>query len=280
MAIDSAGKVDAHVHLTPLPPPNPSLAPQGGIDRCMEALLADMDSLGIRWALYMAEQFAEPGRSLRESIEVLRKSGGRILLSATVDPTQDAERIDTVLASWDRCEERIRAVKLYPGYQPFGVDDPRLEPVLQWAERKQVPIFLHQGDVGLPTGRLKLAHPLLLDEVAVRWPAVRFVICHLGNPWTEEAAIVARKNANVWADCSGLLYPFSPYEARVRRIAQDKLDHALALLGEPSKLLFGSDWPNCSVTESLGLIQALDIPPAHKELIWRGNAISLLGLPD
>lgn len=280
MAVTRSGKVDAHVHLTPLPPPSPSLAPPGGIERCMEALLAEMDAVGVRWALYMAEQFVDPARSQEESRQALRKSGGRLLFSVTVDPTRPASEVRKVLASWDRQEERIRAVKLYPGYQPFGINDPRAESVLEWADRHGLPVFLHQGDVGRPTGLLKLAHPGLVDEVAVRWPNVRFVICHLGTPWTEEAATIARKNPNVWTDCSGLLDPFSPYAARTRLLMLEKIDHALSLLGDPHKLLFGSDWPNASVADSLSLIEALDVPPEHKELIWRGNAVELLGLTD
>ncbi len=43
-----------------------------------------------------------------------------------------------------------------------------------------------------------------MDEVAVDFPGVRFVLAHFGNPWLIDAAEVLFKNANVWADLSGL----------------------------------------------------------------------------
>jgi hypothetical protein len=43
-----------------------------------------------------------------------------------------------------------------------------------------------------------------VDDVAVDYPDVKFVICHLGNPWFQDTAEVLYKNDNVYADISGL----------------------------------------------------------------------------
>ena len=42
--------------------------------------------------------------------------------------------------------------------------------------------------------------PLLVDDVAVDNPDVKFVMAHFGNPWLIDAAEVIYKNDNVWAD--------------------------------------------------------------------------------
>ena len=47
-----------------------------------------------------------------------------------------------------------------------------------------MPVFFHTGDTYSPEAKLKFAHPLGVDEVAVDHPDVKFVLCHLGNPWT------------------------------------------------------------------------------------------------
>ena len=43
------------------------------------------------------------------------------------------------------------------------------------------------------------------DEVAVDHRNVSLVICHLGNPWLVDCMEVVYKNANVYADFSGLI---------------------------------------------------------------------------
>lgn len=59
---------------------------------------------------------------------------------------------------------------------------------------------------------MRQAHPLLVDDIAVDFPKVKFVLCHLGNPWFQDAAQVLYKNDNVYADISGLTLGDFHYE--------------------------------------------------------------------
>jgi uncharacterized protein len=79
--------------------------------------------------------------------------------------------------------------------------------------------MIHTGDTYSPTGRVKYSHPLHVDDVAVDYPKVRFVICHLGNPWFRDCMEVVYKNDNVYTDMSGLtLGDFTDrFEAYVRQ---------------------------------------------------------------
>lgn len=278
--VQASGAVDVHVHLTPLPPPAPTLSPRRGLRAAVTALTARMDAAGVSHALYLAEQFASPARSLEWSRRAERLGKGRLLGSVTVDPTRRRKDTADTIAAWSRAGFAVRAVKLYPGYQPFSPADLRAEPVLEWAAEHRLPVFLHAGDVGLPSGRLRYAHPLEVDEVAVRFRSVQFVICHLATPWVEEAATVARKNPNVWLDSSGLLDPFSPYARRVERRMEERLQLAVDTLGGTDRLLFGSDWPNCDVVASRDLVRHLDVPLEDQVRILRTNADRLLGLSD
>lgn len=96
-------------------------------------------------------------------------------------------------------------IKLYPGYQPFYVSDDRLAPLYELAEAYHKPVAVHTGMTALPTALLQYSHPLTLDEAAVKWPNVQFVMCHVGNPWIVDAVSVLEKNSNVALDLSGLL---------------------------------------------------------------------------
>src|SRR5262249_9682147 len=119
------------------------------------------------------------------------------------DPTRTdpdhLRRADAALATG-----RVRALKGYLGYLHYGPEHPGYRPYYELAEGYNVPFSFHTGDTYSPRAKLRFAHPLLVDEVAVDHPQVRFVLAHLGNPWLLEAAEVVYKNVNVWADLSGL----------------------------------------------------------------------------
>ena len=144
-------------------------------------------------------------------------------------------------------EERIRdgavrGIKLYPGYDRYAINDPSLETVFRIAAKHDVPVMIHTGDTYSKHAKVRHAHPLLVDDVAVDYPDVKFVMCHLGNPWFQDAAEVLYKNDNVYADISGLTlgefsYDFERYMAmRVRDM--------IMYMGDPGKqLMYGSDWP-------------------------------------
>ncbi|MGE3797616.1 MAG: amidohydrolase family protein [Thermomicrobiales bacterium] len=128
----------------------------------------------------------------------------------------------------------LRGIKLYPVLAGFEASDPALGPFYALAEQLGLPILWHMGATPVSTGRLRLSHPLLLDDVAVEFPRLRMVIAHLGHPWQRDAALVVRKNPHVYADISGLWFrPVQGYEALI--IAEE--------WGITDKLLFGSDYP-------------------------------------
>src|SRR5208282_4375038 len=91
------------------------------------------------------------------------------------------------------------------GYLHFHPADPAYRPYYELAARRRLPFIFHTGDTYSPYAKLKYAHPLGVDEVAVDHPDVRFVLAHVGNPWMIDAAEVVYKNVNVWADLSGLI---------------------------------------------------------------------------
>jgi predicted TIM-barrel fold metal-dependent hydrolase len=99
-------------------------------------------------------------------------------------------------------EERIQAglvkrIKLYPGYENYAINDPSLETVRRIAAKHDVPVMIHTGDTYSKNAKVRQAHPLLVDDLAVDYPEVKFVICHLGNPWFQDTAEVLYKNDNL-----------------------------------------------------------------------------------
>src|SRR4029077_702526 len=80
-------------------------------------------------------------------------------------------------------DRRVVALKGYLGYVYHGPDSPGYRPYFELAARYQIPFIFHTGDNWSTVAKVKYAHPLLVDEVAVDHRNVNFVMAHFGNPW-------------------------------------------------------------------------------------------------
>ena len=167
---------------------------------------------------------------------------------------------------------RVKGLKLYPGYEPFYPHDKRLKVVYDLAEEFGVPVMIHSGDTYSPKGKLKYAHPLEIDEVAVDHPNVKFVICHLGNPWFQDSAEVLYKNENVYADFSGLTLGEFSYE--FERYMVQRVKDMVMYMGDPGKqLMYGSDWPLVRMGPYVKFMDNLELSAAAKENVrWKTAA--------
>lgn len=176
-----------------------------------------------------------------------------------------------------RMEERIRdglvkGIKLYPGYDHYPINDPSLESVFRIAEKHDVPVMIHCGDTYARDAKVRMAHPLLVDDVAVDYPEVRFVICHLGNPWFQDTAEVLYKNPNVYADISGLILGNFTYE--FERYLSARVRDMIMYMGDPGKqLMFGTDWPLVEMGPYVRFLHSLEFEgDAFENIAWRTAA--------
>jgi len=215
---------------------------------------------------------------------------GRPSTRAVIEATRHLPNIHVVAGlSWKTfCDEdvvelrgmleagEIKGLKLYPGYEPFYPADPKLEPAYRLAEEFDVPVMIHSGDTYSPTGKVKYSHPLNVDEVAVDFPKVRFLICHLGNPWFRDCMEVVYKNENVYTDISGLT--LGDFTDRFEAYMRQQLKEMLLWGVNPRKVLFGTDWPLATVESYLQFMEELKLPPKDRELMLWENAVALFKL--
>lgn len=279
MAPGAGRRIDVHLHLSRYWPDPPETFYRRDLDFSVRGLLAEMDAQGIEQGLLLPEEHTPTiEETLREGSEALRASGGRLRQVGTADPTRGPEEIAHAIELWERTPDLV-ALKFYPGYRQFYPHDPRLFPVYEFAHRRGLVVMFHQGDTLDPLGLLKFARPIELDEVAVRFRDVRFVLCHFGNPWIDEAAEVVYKNENVYADTSGLVWsPRVPYYDRMVEQASLRIGNAIRSMGHAERVLYGSDWPLVALDVAVRIVSKLDIEPADKERIFGGNARALYRL--
>ena len=139
-------------------------------------------------------------------------------------------------------------------------------PLYARAEELGLPVMFHTGTSRFAGTRLRLAQPMLLDDVAVDFPRLPILMAHAGRGvWYEEAALLATLHENVYLEISGLpARNLERYFPRLERVAE--------------KMVFGSDFPGLpSVAENIAIIRGLFSSEVARKVLW-DNGTRLLGL--
>ena len=173
----------------------------------------------------------------------------------------------------------IHGVKLYPGYENFYPLDAKLFSFYEQMQKIGMLIIFHTGVLmeGLP-GLLKQVHPLNIDDVANKFPNLKIIMAHFGNPWIVDAAAVMHRNKNVYIDLSGYFDIFKPISRKdVEYFVQD-LTYLKNWVGDLKRCLLGTDYPLYSQKEYLDAVRRLPLSEEEKELVFWKNANTLFDL--
>lgn len=176
----------------------------------------------------------------------------------------------------------VKGLKIYLGYLQYGPSWRGYRAYYELAGQCGIPVIFHTGDTYSKTAKLKYAHPLLIDEVAVDHPKTKFVMAHFGNPWIMTAAEVTYKNENVWADLSGILIGNEKYFSGLRQsgaLARNvaRIKEGIAFAESARKFLFGSDWPHAPVAAYRDFVREM-FPEKVHDAVFRSNAVELFRL--
>lgn len=164
-------------------------------------------------------------------------------------------------------EKGARGLKLYPSYNHFFPNDPRLDPVYRLAQERRLPVLVHTGSSVFPGAKIKYSAPLHLDDVAADFPELRLVMAHGGRGlWYGEAFFLSRIHPHLYLEISGLP-------------PKNLLRYYPDLEKNVDKVVYGSDWPGLpAVSANVAAIQELPLAEESKRKILYGNAARILGL--
>ena len=195
-----------------------------------DTLMAQMDAAGIEKSILYAVE-APIVYSSNEYVHSLCNAfPDRLIGFASVDPKDP--KAPAILETAVR-EMGMKGLKLHPPLQDFFPNDEAVFDVYSKAVELDIPVVFHVGTT--PFGslcRLSQASPLLIDDVAVRFPELRILLTHLGTLWHNEAFMVVEKNANVFIDTA----------AYIDEIKQVLTPDMIKRIG-PHKVIFGTDYP-------------------------------------
>lgn len=270
--------IDAHIHVVP---PNldgvGSLSPglRASVENVARVVREQMLASGISHAFAMGAYggSATDPLGVERTLAIADNVPGLAAIGVA-DPYKTSEPHLAAVEAQLRTG-RVVALKAYLGYVHAFPNDPGYVPYYRLAERYKLPFYFHTGDPYSPYAKLKFAQPIHVDEVAVDFPNVSFVMAHVGNPWMIEAAEVVYKNMNVWVDLSGLLVGDSiDLQDRTCTDVIERIQAAFRYAGRPNRFLYGSDWPLAPMAHYRDFIQAA-IPDDYHAMVFEENARTL-----
>jgi predicted TIM-barrel fold metal-dependent hydrolase len=229
-------------------------------DGRVSSLLASMDRAGIEKAVICAiatkpSQYApilEGSRSIASE---------RIIPFPSIHPADTGleEKLETIARA------RFLGIKLHPYYQEFTLDEERMFPIYETANRLGLIIVCHTGfDIAFP--RKRIADPAKTARVMRLFPGLKLVASHLGGweDWDEVIAHLAGRNIYIETSYS--------LEVMERKTALEIIER------HPSDyILFGTDSPWADQANAVRLVKDLDLGGEAEEKLFHENAERLLG---
>jgi predicted TIM-barrel fold metal-dependent hydrolase len=277
--------IDMHIHAVDAQLPGVKTLPDymaGPPEQVAQILRAQMHESGARMLLGMGhlEGTADDPLGIASTLRIAQ-------LVPNLRPIGIADPRRTDANHLQRVESQLRtgkvvALKGYLGYVHHGPNSEGYIPYLELAARCDLPFIFHTGDNWSTKAKVKYAHPLLMDEVAVDNPRVKFVMAHFGNPWTTDAAEVIYKNDNVWADLSAILVGDEAYFANIEASGYikktiERVRDAIDYTDRPDRFLYGTDWPLAPMRVYRDFVRRL-FDEEHHQAVFEDNAKSLFKL--
>lgn len=211
----------------------------------------------------------EGTRNANDKLINLCKSAGGFFPVCSIHPYDG----DSAISELRRLKELgVKVIKLHPISQEFEIEDPRVSRVVAEAGKLGIVVLMDAYTFFQKNNVEKLIY------LAYSHRSTKFIFAHLGGPEFQKFAFLGylrRTNSwfadNMWFDISGTVNIFadSPYK--------DELEWAIRTVGV-EKVLFGSDFPQFSLEETIQAVNKLSLTKQEKNLIMYLNAKKLLGL--
>ena len=161
----------------------------------------------------------------------------------------------------------LKGVKIHPDIQAVDINDPRLLPLYEILQAREMPLYLHMGD-DRPQYRYSTADKLL--DVMKQFPHLSVVAAHFGGYKAfNEAVPMLAGHENIRYDTSSSLWLMTP-------------ERAVEIIGTlgAENVMFGTDYPVMNPGEELERFFRLKLTDDVREDILWNNAVRFLGLED
>jgi len=230
--------------------------------------ILDMEEAGVDKSVVVAID-AETTKGYKISNEIVaeavKKYPDKLIGFASVDPHKGKLALNEL--EYSIKELGLKGLKLIPHLIEVFPNDKIMYPIYEKAKELKIPILFHTGTHFHLGCKIKYNKPEFIDEIAVDFPEVNFIIAHFGYPWFYSALAVVQKNFNVYFNIAGWSPKYIP-EPVIKQ-----MDSILS-----NKVLFGSDHPLLSRKRILTELKELNLKEATKSKLFEENAKQILNL--
>ncbi len=267
--------IDAHMHFSNIEEFKRTAQEKSMVDYSYQGIVKEYKDnnvvLGIGMGLTegVKEGFPDPSSVNPMGLDLEASIPPNIVYCVGVNPHK-LDELALAHIEKDLQKPEVVGIKIYLGYYPFYAYDEVYEPVYRLAMKYQLPVVFHTGDTYSERGLLKYSHPLTLDEVAVKYREINFLMAHFGDPWTLDGAEVVYKNRNMFADLSGLIVGNKENNDHLKNspVFFSHLRHALTYCDNYQKFLFGTDWPLVPVEPYIQFVKELIPEEFHGDVFY------------
>lgn len=244
-----------HIHIESFYPDQPAY----WVDYLLRTM--DEDSVDVSLISDACFSFANTGSDYMEGndhcYEVIKKYPDRLKGIALLNPY--ARGIKSMQEEADRAIDLgFVGFKLHPTCHHFAANDSwGVFPAVEKTIEHDVPIWIH-------TGEGPFASPMLVIDLARRFPEAKIVLGHRGHTLFPVMTHFVKKLTNVWVDVSFLARWELPF-IQLREVGVDRF-------------LFGSDHPIIRPRIMINTIQQSDMTVSEKTKILGTNAERLYKL--
>ncbi|MBR6012474.1 MAG: amidohydrolase family protein [Selenomonadaceae bacterium] len=176
----------------------------------------------------------------------------------------------------------LKGIKVHPVYQNKNLDDKKFLNIFDRAAELDLIVVTHAGlDIGFPG--VVSCSPKMSRNVIEKIGNFKFVLAHMGGWKNWDEVLITLADKKIFLDTSfstGKIHPrkdFSWNDEDLNLMDEKKFCEFVKIFGA-EKILFGTDSPWTSPTESINFIKKIPVTDDDKKKILELNAKNLLNL--
>ncbi len=237
----------------------------------IEALLREMEEAGVDKLILSAFHYkGEWVLSNEEVADYVKQYPDRFVGAGGVDvmqkPMEVAAQVEYMAKELNMCCVRLEPYMCGDGMTGLPPNDKHFWPVYMKCSELGIAVALQVGHTG-PLLPSECGRPIYLDEVALAFPDLVILGCHVGQPWHEEMMTLAWKHPNVYLETS----------ARSPRQWPESLVKFAKTWGQ-DKIIWATDYPLLSFDRTLTELEDLGVSDEIYRKIVRDNVVRALKL--
>lgn len=262
--------IDAHIHLSTYQGHGKSL------QECLDILLAEMKKNNVSYAIVIPDNIETDPKiaDLEVATKLIKQTDNLFLLGSP----QIIQRGNSEVSKYEKLLAKgvIKGIKLFPGHDPYFPTDERCLPYYEMCQRLDVPVVFHTGENSHNPGVAKYNDPKYIVEIAMRYPRLKVIITHYFWSKIDYCYEVTKDVPNIYFELAGT----ADDEVLEKSGGMEKMKAVLlkTINDRPNQVIFGTDWPMCSIEKHIALVNSLNLPENIREDVFSNNAIRVYKL--